>query len=205
MHLVGVCPITNEKYIEEMKDYYNLREVGELVDIKERQLKNRMIKVKQKYKDDNRLLRRASREWRIHKSIVFEFDRIRVSKSEREKMLNTLVTISPDGHYDVDYLVELVNKLYTEINKESPVEVIIQYFIEEGELGGRNHIHFASNLSTNYTAKIKRHANYYTKCNIDVRNIFDVLQLVEYLKKGVKVQGKLPKCTVNSQVNLIRH
>lgn len=53
-----------------MKQYYNLKEVGYIVDLKKRQLMYRMSKIRTKYENRPELLKRNRREWRIHKSII---------------------------------------------------------------------------------------------------------------------------------------
>lgn len=174
-----------------MKQYYNLKEVGYIVDLKKRQLMNRIKKVKIKYENKPELLKRNKREWRIHKSIIFEFDRKRVTKSERLMRSNTLVTVSPDGHYDVESNMEILKKINEELNKNSSIPIKIEYFIQQGELGGKNHIHFITNLTMDYEKKLRRYANYYTQCNVDVRPVYEVHELIAYLRREVKLQGVL--------------
>ena len=87
----------------QFKEYYSLKELEDVVDIKKRQLKYRMIKVKKKYAGNNKKLYRGKKQWNIHKSILFEFERKKISKEARIYKSNTLVTIQPDGNYDVAY------------------------------------------------------------------------------------------------------
>lgn len=179
------------------KDYYNLKELKQFVDLKDRQLKTRVKQVAIKYKDRPDLIKRGSKSWRINKKIIFEFDRRRLTKSERDLKMSTLVTINPDGNYDVEYNLELLMKLVSDISVVSPVDLKIEYFIEQGEWGGKYHIHFVTNLKKSFSKLIKRYANYYTNSDVDVRCIYEQWQLYDYLQKEIICQGEfiVPKCT----------
>ena len=162
-----------------------------MVDIKERQLKYRMKKVKEKYRDKPKLLIRKKREWGIHKSIVYEFDRERVSKKEKLIMSNTVVTISPDGDYDVASNMEILNQVFKELNATSTIPIKMEYFIQRGDRGGKNHIHFLTNLTMDYKIKLYRYANYFTACNVNIRPIYEVHELLAYLKRETSLKGVL--------------
>tara|TARA_R110001592_G_scaffold205863_2_gene456466 strand:- start:6373 stop:6915 length:543 start_codon:yes stop_codon:yes gene_type:complete len=177
--------------IKKKKEFYSLREMGEMVDLQKRQLINRMKKVKEKYKDNKQLLSFEGRSWKIHWTLRFEFDRVKTTNTEKEQKFISLVSINPHGNYDVAYNLELVNKAYKEISTASPVPVRIQYFIEQGELGKDYHTHFKINLTPDYQKLIKRAASVYTKTNTDVRYIYEEHQLMDYLEKDVTVQGFL--------------
>lgn len=172
------------------KEYYNLKELKEFVDLKDRQLKYRVKEVAKKYKNQSDKISRGKRSWRIHKSIIFEFDRKRLSNAEREMMKHSLVTINPDGNYDIDYNKELLGKLIQDLIKVSPVDLVVEYFIEQGEWGDKYHIHFVTNLKPSFSRLIQRHANYYTKTNCDVRCVYEEWQLYDYLQKDIKEQGE---------------
>ena len=104
---------------------------------------------------------------------------------------NTLVTVSPNGHYDVESNMEILKKINEELNKNSSIPIKIEYFIQQGELGGKNHIHFITNLTMDYKKKLLRYANYYIECNVDVRPVYEVHELIDYLRREVKLQGVL--------------
>ncbi len=173
------------------KEYYTLKDLESIVDLKTRQLKYRMVAVKKKYQNNKKLLWKGTKSWNIHWSIIFEFDRVKLSNKEREMKSNTLVTINPDGNYDIAYNLELLNNLMKELSMVAPIPVKCLYFIEQGELGDKYHIHFVTNLTTDYSNLIRRHANCYTDTNTDVRCIHEEWQLLEYLHKDVRAQGEL--------------
>jgi len=175
--------------IKKRKEYYSLREMGERVDIKTRQLKNRIKKVKEKYKDNKKLLWKGNKSWNIHWSLTHEFDRVKLTKVEKERKFVSVVSINPHGKYDVAYNLELLNKTYEEISSSSPIPIRMKYFIEQGEGGDDYHTHFLINLSPDYQKLIKRAANFYTRTNTDVRYIYEEHQLMDYLEKDVVEYG----------------
>jgi len=173
-----------------LKEYYNLKELEGLVDLKTRQLKYRMKKVKEKYKNDDRLYR-DKKQWNIHKSIIFEFDRKKISKDARICKTNTLVTINPDGNYDVEYNYQLLKDLIRDLNIAIGIHVTCDYYIEQGERGQKFHTHFTTNLTPKFSRLIYRYANVYTRCNVDVRCVYEEWQLLDYLQKEIAAQGTI--------------
>ena len=173
-------------------EYYTLKELENIVDLKTRQLKYRMKTVKMKYADNKQKLYKGKKSWNIHRSIIFEFDRVKLTKRARELKGNSLVTINPDGAYDKEYNLELLYRLIADLREHSPAPVTCKYFIEQGESGYKYHIHFVTNLTTDYTNLIRRHANYYTKTITDVRCVYEEWELLKYLQKDIRAKGEIP-------------
>lgn len=175
-----------------LKEYYNLKELENIVDLKTRQLKYRMNKVKKKYSDNDKKLYRGKKQWHIHKSILFEFDRKKLNKEARLNKSNSLVTLAPDGNYDIEYNYELLKQLIADLSHYLNIPVTCHFYIEQGEMGHKYHTHFTTNLTDKFTRLIVRYANVYTRCNVDVRPVYEEWQLLEYLQKEVVAQGTIP-------------
>lgn len=172
------------------KEYYSLTEVEKLVDLKTRSVKYRMLKVKEKYKDNKKLLFKGKKNWHIHKSILFEFDRIQLNKAGKIAKYNSLVTISPDGCYEVEALTAALPLIKKEMEKID-VNASMYYYIEQGERGKLNHVHFVTNITPNFKNRIYRICNIYLKSTVDTRMIYEVRQLLAYLQKEIKAQGSI--------------
>jgi hypothetical protein len=172
------------------KEYYNLNELVTIVDLKIRALKYRMLYVKVKYKNKRKLLFKKGKSWNIHWTILFEFDRIQLTKYEKSNNFNTLVTISPYGNYDYEALVAVVYQVYNDL-KKIKADIRLHYFIEQGERGLLNHIHFITNLTHNHEKMIIRASKQLIICNTDVDCIYEKWKLLDYLKKEIKAQGEL--------------
>ncbi|MBN4052343.1 hypothetical protein JYT59_01175 [Sphingobacteriaceae bacterium AH-315-L07] len=185
--------------IKKKKEYYSLIELETktIVDLKKRALLYRMEYVKEKYKNNNKLLFKSKGKWNIHESIVFEFDRLRRLKKDDRFDYQSLVTISPDGNYCKDALFEVIKDVYIQL-EHIKEDLKIQYFIEQGEMGLKYHIHFIVNLSYPYKNVISRASQHYIANNIDVRPVYLERNLIKYLRKEVKAQGYLTSDIVNT-------
>lgn len=170
--------------------YYTLNQLKNEVDLKERALKYRMLYVKKKYKNRNDLLFKSGRCWNIHHSIIFEFDRKLMKKRGNELQNQTLVSISPDGNYSVESLIEVVKETFLQLTHIKK-DLRIRYYIENGEKGNIPHIHFIVNLSMDYKSLIRRASQFYINSNIDVRPVYLERNLICYLEKEVREKGFL--------------
>ncbi|MCL5246850.1 hypothetical protein M4I21_13585 [Cellulophaga sp. 20_2_10] len=56
------------------KNYYEFKHIIELTGISERTFRYRMKVIKEKYKDQPELLFKKRHSWRIHHSLLFEFN-----------------------------------------------------------------------------------------------------------------------------------
>ncbi len=161
-----------------------------MVDIKKRMVKYRMIQVKEKYRDRPKLLFKVGKEWQIHESIIFEFDRKRLSEKEKANVYRTFATVSPWGKYDLECLVEVARDIYNELSNTQP-NMHLYYFIEKGMLGEIFHLHLITNLPISYAKAIRRVSNKYLETNVDVRPITQQRDLLDYLHKEVRDKGYL--------------
>lgn len=168
--------------------YYTLKEILSLVDLKERALKYRMLRVKNKYKNNNKLLYKKGRNWNIHESIVFEFDRKKKSKIDDDFHKQSFVSVSPDGNYSIESMVEVINETYR-LLKHLREGLKIRYYIEQGLSADTYHLHFIVNLSSSYGSVIKRASEHFIAANIDIRPVFLERNLIMYLEKEVKTKG----------------
>ena len=169
-----------------INNYYQLNQIRNLVDLKDRALKYRMLTVKKKYANRRNLLYKKGRTWNIHHSILFEFDRARKTRKDDQ----SLVTIAPHGNYCTESLVKVVEEAHHQLSHLRD-DLKVRYYIEKGERGKLYHVHFLVNLSTNYESAIRRACSHYISANIDVRKVFLERNLITYLEKEVKAKGVL--------------
>lgn len=169
-------------------NYYKLNQLSQFVDLQERALKYRMNSVKRKYQNRPELLHKKGRSWRIHESIIFEFDRKRNTKRDNQFHTQSLVTVSPNGNYCKESLKEIVTEAYRQLS-HIRTDLHVRYYIEQGEKGGINHIHILVNLSTNFETVIRRACKHYIAAHIDVREVFLERNLIKYLEKEVMAKG----------------
>lgn len=178
--------------VKKEKEYFNLTEVMEMVDLKPRMVKYRMLYVKKKYKNSKELLFKGNKSWNIHKSIIFEFDRQRITKKEEENKYRTFVTVSPWGDYDGQSMVEVAKDIHSELSKTHE-NIHLHYFVERGLKGELYHLHFVTNLSMNYRKALDRASRNLVICNTDVRAIYEQRELLDYLNKEVWEKGYVGK------------
>lgn len=176
--------------VKKEKEYFSLTEVMEMVDLKPRMVKYRMLDVKEKYRNNKNLLFKDNRNWNIHKSIVFEFDRRRITKQEEKNRYRTFTTVSPWGEYCVESIVEVAKDIFAELRR-SHSNVHIFYVVEIGENENWCHLHFTSNLSMNYSKLLERASRNLLLANVEVRRITNERNLSDYLKKEVMAAGYL--------------
>ncbi|MCB9189474.1 MAG: hypothetical protein H6599_09380 [Flavobacteriales bacterium] len=171
-------------------NYYKLNQLSQFVDLQERALKYRMNNVKKKYQNRQELLYKDGRCWKIHESIIFEFDRKRNTKRDNQYHTQSLVTISPDGNYCKESLKEVILEAFEQLSHLRS-DLRIRYYIEQGERGSLFHVHFIVNLSSHFENAIRRACEHYIAANIDVRAVFLERNLIGYLEKEVRAKGFL--------------
>lgn len=172
------------------ENYYNLNQLKQIVDLKDRALKYRMNKVKVKYNNRKELLFKTGRNWNIHESIIFEFDRKKKSKKDDEFHNQSFVSVSPDGNYSKEVLVEVIKEIHNQL-KHLREDIKIRYYIENGLKSNLPHLHFIVNLSNRYEYVIRRASKYYVKSNVDIRPVYIERRLISYLEKEVREKGVL--------------
>lgn len=123
--------------------YYQLNQLIEITGLSSRMLKYKMITVKKKYEGVPSLLKKVGKKWQIHQSIINEFMPVNRRKIENENNYNwkSFVTWNPFQNYDVDYHIELIKEVKTNLPENK-----IQYTIELDKRGF-NHVHFISDAS----------------------------------------------------------
>ena len=171
-----------------MGNYYKLNQLKNEVDLKERAIKYRMLYVKKKYQHRKKLLFKSGRHWNIHESILFEFDRKKQTKDDSELETQSMVTISPNGNYSENALKEVIKDTHNRL-KHLRDDLSIRYYIEQGEKGKLNHIHFIVNLSTSFKTAIMRACKNLIESNIDIREVYLERNLIKYLEKEIRVKG----------------
>jgi hypothetical protein len=170
--------------------YFTLTQLMGKVDLKERALKYRMNVVKIKYKSRTDLLYKTGRNWNIHESIIFEFDRKLTTKGDNELHNQTLVSVSPKGNYSVESLIEVVKETFNQLTHIKN-NLQIRYYVENGERSNLTHVHFIVNLSMDYKSVIRRASQFYIDSNIDIRPVHLERNLLCYLEKEVREKGLL--------------
>lgn len=161
-------------------EYYMLKDLEKMVQLKPRMLKHKMNKVKEKYKNKPDLLFKMGRRWMISEKIIFEFDRIR--KGLKKHHYKSFVTISFDGDASAKFINEIVKTAHMRMNKTMSSE--IEYVIELNRRN-KNHLHFICNWEHNRNNEkiIYNIFNLYSKINFDMRPINDYTNLKSYLNK----------------------
>ncbi len=180
---------TNSKRI---KVYFNLTELMNITGLSIRALKYRMLTVKEKYNGIPSLLTKVDRTWRIHYSIVNEFEPKYNLKYKTEYTYNwiSMATWNPKFQYDEKYHVEVV----AQIKKQLPNNKI-SYSIEL-DARGVNHTHIITDVATKelnkiVTSIIRNYIEDPSECRVQVETIYNKYCLVEYIKKAPVSNGVL--------------
>ena len=177
--------LLNETNDTRLKIYFSLSDLVEITGLSIRSLKYRMLKVKERYLEVPSLLRKENRVWRIHYTIVKEFDPKYNIKTKTIYNFNwvSMATWNPKDNFDVKYHVEIVKQ----IKKQLP-ESLVSYAVEiDGR--GINHTHLISNVETHelnkaVTTTIRKFIEDPKQCKILVQSIDNKYSSVEYLRKA---------------------
>jgi len=166
-----------------MKDYYSLKEIEKLTELKYRQLQNRILAVQEKYKNDKTKIYKHKNRWYIHDSILFEFER-------KRKPINykRFTTISCKSNYEINYwrivMKDIDNQIYKNLDKYNRT----RYVIELNE-NGIYHLHFLTTFNNKKLLKKLIKGNIYIKdndMNILIEDVYDVIGLHRYFRKQNK-------------------
>lgn len=182
------------------KDYYNLKELIQLTNLKYSQLKRRMKIIKVKYEKSGLIIFSGGRYF-IHKSIIPKF------KRERKIIdYKLFVTISPEGSYNKLYLREFVNYIYSLILEKNPLERL--RWVPETSSNGYYHIH----ILTTYTGQrnireiIKTHHLGVTNLDLNFKKIKDEIDLknkLNYIRKENRSELLKPLKSKKALFNLL--
>lgn len=162
------------------KEYYNLKELIEIVNLKYTQLKKRVKFVLEKYNGSN-LIYKKSNKYFIHKSLIKEFRRKRKQISYK-----LFLTISPEGYYTRNFLRKFVMDIYNQIKRYNPLERL--KWVYESNKNGLPHLHILTTFSKQIQIRkfIKNNPLGYTNLNLKFVKILDDIHLqneLNYMKK----------------------
>lgn len=175
-----------------IKVYYNLSEIEKLTGLSIRALKYRMLDVKKKYAGVTSLLNKENREWRIHYTLVDEFNPKYKTKNRVVETydLKASATWNPKFNYDVKYHYELIKEIKQQLPKN-----IISYAVEL-DSRGINHTHIVSDadalsLNSAINNTIRKYLLSESEIQILVEPIRNKHESVEYMKKAPIISGTL--------------
>jgi hypothetical protein len=175
-----------------LKIYFNLTELMDITGLSIRALKYRMLMVKRKYEDVPTLLSKENKQWKIHYSIIREFEPKYNLKTKTVYTYNwaSMATWNTKFNYDCKYHVEIV----AQIKKQLPVNVL-SYTIET-DSRGFNHTHIISDAETHIlnnavTSTMKRFIENPKEYKILVEPIYNKYSAVKYIKKAPLLSGVL--------------
>ena len=182
--------LINQVNSSRVKIYYNLSELMDKTGLSIRALKYRMLDVKRKYENIPTLLSKKNHTWRIHYTIINEFDPKYRIKNRTAYNYNwtTTATWNPKYNYDIKYHLHLLN----EVKSHLPGKVI-SYAIEQ-DLRGVNHTHLLTDADTQMlnTAITITLGKYYAdpkEWQIKLGPVLNKYSSVDYLKKAPLASG----------------
>jgi hypothetical protein len=177
--------IINEINKTRIKIYYNLNELKDITGLKTRALKYRMSEVKRKYADIPHLLRKESRSWKIHYTLIIEFlpKYSPTTKTIYNENWTSTSTWNPKNNYSIDYHRQLVVEVKAQLKEHK-----IAYTIETDKRGV-HHVHLMSTARTSDLANavesvLGQYLDLKKECMILTSNIQNKYSLFEYLKKA---------------------
>jgi len=182
--------LINETNDTRLKVYFNLTELKNITGMSIRALKYRMLIVKKKYEGVPALLNMKNRTWKIHYTIVNEFEPKYNLKNKTIHTYNwtSMATWNPKNNYDTSYHIEFVNQIKTQL----PYNVI-SYTVEvDGR--GVNHTHLISDAETlelnkAVTSTLSKFIEDSKEYRIQVEPILNKYSAVEYLRKAPLASG----------------
>jgi len=165
------------------KEFYNLKEIENIIDLKYRQIQIRFKIIKKKFAGRNDLIVKKSNVWKIHSSLLKEFDRKRKSID-----YVLFATISSKNNYSLaswKFIIIELNKTL----KNTDNNTRIKYVIEKNS-HGILHLHFMTTFRKSRELKNIIASNIFTgknnEMNTNVKFIYEVKGLNNYFKKQQK-------------------
>lgn len=163
------------------KEFYNLKELSPLVNIKYRQLQEKIKIISKKYPEN--LIYKKLNKWYIHYSIVKYF--------RRERNLidyKLFITIASKNHFELEYWKFFIYQLNKTL-KKIDASARIKYVIEKTN-SNIYHLHFMTSFSNLKALKsiIKNDdiTNNSNDMNTKIVNVFEVNGLHKYFRKQNK-------------------
>jgi len=164
------------------KKYYHLKELSPIVNLKYRQLIEKIKVVSRKYKDREDLIYKKSNKWFIHYSLIKEFQRIR--KPIDYKLF---ITIGSKNRFEREYWKYIIFQLNRKLKKIDP-SARVKYVIELKD--NYYHLHFKTTfgLLKQLRRLIKNDelTNDNNDMNVVIINVWDLKGLTDYFKKQFK-------------------
>lgn len=162
------------------KEFFNLIEISEVVNLKYRQIQNRFKPIKAKYENRKELIFKSKNVWFIHNSILSEFKRERAPLDYK-----LFTTISSKNRFENEYWKFLVKDLNKKLKLIEP-NCRTKYVIESTKRK-IPHLHFITTFSQQKLLRKLINENIITnksnQMNQNIQEIFDVKRLHSYLKK----------------------
>ncbi len=163
------------------KNYYNLKELSPIVNLKYRALKERIKKISSKYENKKDLLYKKGNKWFIHCSIVKDFKRQRKPIDYK-----WFVTITSRNQFEMEYWKYIINHHLNKLLKKIDATTRIKYVIEP-HISGKLHLHYMTNFRNKRTLRTIMKQDYLTDLtndmNILIENVYYVKGLHEYFRK----------------------
>ncbi len=165
------------------KDFYCLKELSPIVNLKYRQLSKKMILIRKKYQNMTDLLYKKSNRWYIHNSLINEFTRERTPIKYK-----LFITIASKNKFDYDYWKYYINQLYKKLKIIDP-STRIKYVIEPTKKS-INHLHFMTTFDKQEKLEniIEEDdlSNKSNDMNTAIENIYYLKKLHKYFRKQNK-------------------
>ena len=165
------------------KSHYNLKELSPIVNLKYRQLQERIKVVSKRYEGRKELISKKSNIWYIHTSIIKDFKR---KRNPIEYKL--FITIASKNQFDKDYWKFFVIKLNKSL-KNIDASTRVKYVIEQTKRDVF-HLHILTSFGKIKTLKnlIKRDdiTNSTNDMNTNIKYIYNQNRLHQYFRKQNK-------------------
>lgn len=171
------------------KEYYNLKELLSVTELKYRQLLNRVKEVYEKHGSNKELIYRKSNIWFIHHTLVSEF------KRKRKLILYKfwlVISPSPDNNYNMPAWYNTAKRLHNKFKAQYP-SAVTRYTIEQRQ-DFVNHLNFLTTLTNiNKIRSIVRHDivtnDSENKMNLHVKPIYNIESqqtIIKYIEKDMR-------------------
>lgn len=160
-------------------EYYTLKELMTIVNLKYRQIQKRLKVIIEKYENVKDKLIKISNRWYIHKSLLNEFDRIR--NQIEYKLFITITLDYKTLQYYWRHIISLINRRLMKIDKKIRVKYVIEYKYQT------YHLHFMTTLDNKeMISKVLNdidELSFLNYVDVDYTSVYDVEHLEEYFKK----------------------
>jgi len=165
------------------KNYYTLKEIESITGLKYRQLQNRILTVKEEYKNKPSLISKINGKWNISEKLLSEFERKRNPINYK-----LFTTISSKNNYEYEYWYIVINNVNKEIITNLDKYNRTKFVIEENKKGVY-HLHFSTTFNDKKLLLNLINNNIYiidNDMNILVKSVYNVEGLDEYFNKEKK-------------------